>query len=88
MQTSGSLKSSLSYASQLSGTNLVSSFTLRNIRWLLLTFKPRPPKHCSSAITVGGGWVMASAGSQFWEPSLVAQWVKNLPMQETQESQL
>ena len=63
MQASGSLKSSLSYASQLSGTNLVSSFTLRNIRWLLLTFKPPPPKtqflsnHCWGWVGDGIRWI-------------------------------
>ena len=56
----GSLNSFLSYAPQLSGANLVSSFTL------LLAFPQLLSSH-------HGGWcrggVTESTGSQFWEPS-------------------
>ena len=57
--------------------------------WQMAPFcTPLPTPQQISEITVVGEAV-ASAGSQFWEPSLVAQWVKNLPaMKETHRSQV
>ena len=46
----GSMKSFLSFASQLSGAKSLSLFTLRSGRWLLLAF----PLSCSAVIMVSG----------------------------------
>ena len=66
----GSLNSLLSYAPRLSGVKLISLFTLRRDRCLILA-SSRP-----SAVTVGGGstfWITASGALlHVWRPDLAA----------------
>ena len=65
----GSLKSFLSFASQLSGAKSLSLFTLRSGRWLLLAF----PQSSSAVIMVSGRicWIsVLGALIHIWRPEI------------------